>query len=99
MLDELPEGFRVVLLPQMAELVDHDVREHLGRRDDEAPREGERAAARARAPARPLVADSDRVVGETEARRLRLDGRTDPPPRLAAIPALEGDRVAGHHEP
>src|SRR5438128_1926634 len=57
LLDQAPERSRVVAPAEVAELVRDDVVEHVGRGDDEPPREGEVAAGGARAPARALVAD------------------------------------------
>ena len=61
------------MLAQVAELVDDHVVEHLVRREDQPPVEGERAARGARAPERPLAADVD--AGERDAERLGVGYR------------------------
>src|SRR3954449_7843553 len=65
-LDERPELGPVVVLDEVADLVDDDVVEHVGRREHEPPVEAERALARARAPAAALVAERDALVGDAE---------------------------------
>src|SRR3954451_8211158 len=71
-LDERPEAAGVVRLAQVAQLVHYDVVEHLERREDEAPVEGERASGRAGSPARALVADLDARPEDSELLRLLL---------------------------
>src|SRR5437016_6465505 len=75
----------------MAELVDDGLVERLARRHDEAPVEGERAARRAGAPARALVANRDRRVGDADPVGLALDN----PRRLLtgalAVPPIEAN--------
>ena len=61
-LEQAPERLPVTRLAEMAKLVDDDVLEHFVGPEEEPPREGEIAAARARPPARARVADSDRLV-------------------------------------
>ncbi len=65
--EQLPERPRVVGDAQVAELVADDVVEHPGRSEQEAPRERERAARRAGAPARALVAHGDRRGRDADA--------------------------------
>ena len=96
--DEAPERRRVVRLAHMAELVDDDVGEHVGRRDDEPPRERERPAARAGGPAGALVADRKRAVCDPEPRRLALDCGADAPPRLAPVPPPDDACIVARHD-
>ena len=91
-LDELPEPARVVRLAQVAELVHDDVVEHVERREHEAPVERERAARRARAPARALVADLDARRLDADRRRLLVDQHRDELARRA--PRLRPRRCA-----
>ena len=66
--EQPPERLRVVGDAQVAELVADDVVEHPGRREQEAPRERQRPARRARAPARALVAHRERRRRDADAR-------------------------------
>ena len=76
-LDERPEAAPVVRLDEVAQLVDDDVVEHLGRREGEPPVQRDRAAWRARAPAGPLAGDPDprglQPLGGRNASRLRAN--------------------------
>jgi hypothetical protein len=92
----------VIWATEVAELVDDDVLEHRARRDHEPPGERERAARRARPPARALVGDPHTAVHHAEPRRLASERRLDRHPRPSAVPALgalavearRGDRLA-----
>src|SRR5947208_12131969 len=83
-LDELPEGRPVMVLDEVAHLVDDDVVEHVVRREHEPPVEAERTRAGARAPARPLVAQRDALVLDAERPSFRLRDQRDACARLAA---------------
>src|SRR5262249_13185044 len=79
--DETPEPRRVIRLAKVAELVDDDVVEHLERREREAPVERQRAARRARSPARALVTDLHAGVAHAERRGLLLEHHRHELPR------------------
>src|SRR5512132_2538424 len=94
-LDERPEPPRMVRNAQVAEFVHDHVVEHFARRQHEPPVEREGAACRARAPKRPLAADPDPLVCDSDPlsflfgkRRNELT-RTDARLRLAYREPLE----------
>src|SRR5207248_2047426 len=64
--DEPPELGPVMVLDEVADLVHHDVVEHVVRREHEPPVEAERAPAGARAPAAPLIAQREALVRDAE---------------------------------
>ena len=74
---------------QVAGLVPDDVVEDLLGREQQPPVEAHRAGRRARAPARPLVADRQRGVARAERRDRLVEARRDLGARRAAVPALE----------
>src|SRR5262249_50571647 len=71
-LDERPERRPVMMLDEVAHLVDDDIVEDVVWREDEPPVEAQRSGARARAPAGALVAQRDPFVLDAERTRLRL---------------------------
>ena len=71
-LDLAPEALRVIENAEMAELVDDDVVEHLERGEHQPPVERDRAARRAGAPKRALIADSQPRLADADAGRLFL---------------------------
>src|SRR5207302_1523470 len=77
LLDERPEPVRVVVLAQMAQLVDDDVVEHLVRSEHEPPVERERASRRAGSPERALGTDVDAAEGDAERLGLLVCDRGD----------------------
>ena len=72
-----------------------DVVEHPGRSEQQAPGERERAAARAGAPARALIAHDQLRGRNSESRCLALDRRLELGLRRAPVPALECLRRRG----
>ncbi len=87
--EQTPEGLLVARLTQVTELVHDDVLEDFRRRHRKAPREGEVALPRARAPACAWVADPDRLVLEPEAPRFAGGDLANPSAGLAPVPALD----------
>ena len=88
-LDKPPKRLSVIQLTQVEEFVDDDVLEHLGWGEEKPPGEGKVAAARAGTPARPRVADPDRLELDTESICFALCHVEDSLPGLAAVPAFD----------
>src|SRR5262245_4980096 len=92
---ELPERGAVMVLDEMADLMDDDVVEHVVRSEHETPVEAQRTGARARAPAGPLVAQRDALELDFERLRLRLRDQRDaragfaPPLRSGETESIE----------
>ena len=98
-----PEARRVVHDAQVAGLVPDDVVEHRLGREQQPPVEAHRAARRARAPARALVADRERRVARAAARRRRASRRGAISSRAArrnqrSIASARGLRVGGDEQ-
>src|SRR5262249_25846112 len=66
-LDECPKSRPMIHVTEMRDLMRSEIVEHKRGREHEAPREGERAARRARSPARGLVAHEDPLRRAIEA--------------------------------
>src|SRR5262249_15180113 len=83
----------------MTELMDDDIGEDRGRRENEPPVERQRTALRAGAPPRQLIADRQARVRHVEALRLTLDGGCQLGTRLLPVPQFErNDRRNGKRE-
>src|SRR5437868_15528758 len=78
-LDQPPEAARVVVLDEVGDLVRGQVVEHERRRHDQPPRERQVTLARARAPTRALVAETDLLWPHTERRGMAERRRLEIP--------------------
>jgi hypothetical protein len=85
-----PKARRVVALFEMRQLVDHDVIEHAGWRQEEAPVEVEVALSRATAPPALLIADGNAPEAEAVVRIPVGDTLGKYAPSLPPIPGFEG---------
>src|SRR5713226_10609271 len=87
-----PEARRVIHLEELRDLVRGEIVEHVRRREDEAPGEGQHAGRRARAPAARLIADRDAFGLDAQLLRVAAARRLEIALRLA----LE---IIGHASP
>jgi hypothetical protein len=94
-LQQPPERLLVTWLAQVTQLVNDHVMQDVGGCDQQAPREGEVAAARARPPTRPRVTDGNGSEIEAKTHRLLANDFAYATSGLAAIPAFDGRRGLG----
>src|SRR5258708_10927801 len=72
--DLQPESRRVVHLDQMRDFMGGEIIQHIGRRENQPPRERQRARRRARSPAARLVADRQPLYLDAECCGVSLRG-------------------------